>query len=349
MTYLMLYGGLVFGGAISHKHAASFRRFLFVFFSLLLFGFVAFRYEVGCDWTGYINNFNESRYWSVSDALSRSETAYWLLLVQIHSSGLEYPYLNLFMAIPFFVGLVALARRQPDPLAFIILSFPVLIINMPMSAIRQSAAIGFICLALIAFMDRRLVRYVALVGTAALFHTSAIVFLALAPFTKFALSRTAIALSALLLLPGGYLVLADALGFYADRYVDTRIDAAGAIFRSGMLAAVGIFFFLVLRRPYRERFPKDYPIVLIGAVIMIATLPLVAVSSVISDRFGYYVTPIQLIILARIPYLVEGRNKIVFSAAPYLVLGLVLFVWAENSRLFNLCYVPYKTWLSWEY
>ena len=117
-----------------------------------------------------------------------------------------------------------------------------------------------------------------------------------------------------------------------------------------MLAAVGGYFLLMLRQPYRERFPGDYDIALIGSWIMVATLALVPVSSVISDRFGYYVTPIQLMIMARLPYLVSrgGQGQLI-SAAPYLGLGIVLIYWTQNSKLFNQCYLPYRTWLSWQY
>lgn len=80
---------------------------------------------------------------------------------------------------------------------------------------------------------------------------------------------------------------------------------------------------------------------------MLATFPVVFVSTVIADRFGYYVTPIQLMILARIPYLVKGRSAVLLSVSPYAALGVVLLVWTSFSQHFQKCYVPYRTWLSW--
>lgn len=349
MIYLALYGGLALGGALSAQQR-DFRRFLFAVFAALLFAFVAFRYRVGCDWSGYAGNFELARYWGVGEALANTEPGYWLLLVQLHSFGFPYPYLNLFMAIPFFWGLIALARRQPDPLGFLILSFPVLLINMPMSAIRQAAAIGFVCLALVAFQDRRLIRYVVMVFAGALFHTSAIVFLALAPFIKFRFTRGTVFLAGVLVLPGAYFALGETVEVYTDRYVGTGIDAAGALYRSGMLAMVGGYFLLYLRPVYRERFPRDYTVALIGAWIMVGTLAVLPVSSVISDRFGYYVTPIQIMIMARLPYLARSRaDARLMGVAPYALLGLVLIVWTTNSALFQACYLPYQTWASWTY
>ena len=290
-----------------------------------------------------------ARFWSLADSFERgSEVGYWALLTLLHAYNLDYPYLNLVMAIPFFWGLFALAQRQPDPLAFLILSFPILIINMPMSAIRQAAGIGFVCLALVAFLDRKLIRYVVFVLLGSLFHASAIVFLALAPFTKLRLSRASAALSLVLVLPGAYFMFADTVEFYTDRYVGTGIDARGAIFRAGMLAIVGAYFLVSLQKRYAQRFAMaDYQLALIGSWIMVATLLLVPISTVISDRFGYYVTPIQLMIMARLPYLMpRGSQNQLIAAAPHLGLGVVLLFWTQNSNHFNQCYVPYQNWLN---
>jgi hypothetical protein len=349
VIYLAVYGTLIFGGALSSSDALL-RRILFAVFAIFLFAFVAFRYEVGCDWSGYANHFEQTRYWDEADALLGTEPGYWLLLVQLHRAGLDYPYLNLFMAIPFFWGLVALAWRQPDPLAFLILSFPVLILNMPMSAMRQATAIGFVCLALVAFQDRKLVRYTAMIIAGALFHTSAIVFLALAPFVRLTLTQATAVMAAVLVLPGMFFMFGEAAGFYADRYIGTNIDAAGAPYRVAMLALVGAYFLLVLRHDFRERFPLDYQLVLIGVSIMLGTLAILPLSSVMSDRFGYYVTPIQLMILARLPYLMRpGTQEQLMGIVPYVGLGVVLVVWTTNSSLVQQCYLPYQTWLSWRY
>jgi hypothetical protein len=348
LIYLALYAALLLAGLLSLS-SAPLRRALFPLVVLLLFAFVAFRYEVGCDWSGYENNYYLAEYLTTEEAVTGPEPGYWLLLTQLHSFGLEYPYLNVLLAIPFFYGLARLAVREPNPLAILILAFPVLVINMPMSGIRQGAAVGFICLAFNAFRERQLITYTAFVVLASLFHTSAITFLVLTPFVKFRLTGATLILSGILVLAVGYVALAEAVSFYTDRYVGTGVDAAGALYRSGMLAAVGAFFLLALRRTYLERFPADYRLALIGAWMMLGTLAVVPISSVISDRFGYYLTPIQLMIMARIPYLVEGRDRAILSASPYAALGLALAVWTAFSALFNQCYLPYQTWLDWRY
>ena len=237
MIYLTLYGGLLLGAALSSRQK-QLRHLFFIVFAAAAVCFRSVPIQSRMRLGRIRGSFRTDWDWDTSEALQQTEPAYWLLLVQIHKAGLDYPYLNLVMAIPFFWGLVALARRQPDPLAFLVLSFPVLIINMPMSAIRQAAAIGFVCLAIIAFQDRKLIRYVTMIVAGSLFHMSAIVFLALAPFVKFRLTRGTLLLSGMLALPGAYFMLAKTAEFYSDRYIGTgdrckRGDLPVAYARSG--------------------------------------------------------------------------------------------------------------------
>jgi hypothetical protein len=78
--------------------------------------------------------------------------------------------------------------------------------------------------------------------------------------------------------------------------------------------------------------------------VMLALL-LVPVSSVIADRFGYYLIPIQSMIFARLPFLPFRTNSALHSAIPYLALILVFTVWSQLSWHFRECYIPYQTWI----
>lgn len=344
MTYLTLYGALLLQGLVSAGRPSS-RRLFYLISIVGLFLFVAFRYKVGCDWSGYLNHYETMRFQPIEVALERREPGYWSLLTFIHSLGLEYPYINVITGAIFFIGFHTFAKRQPDPLGFLILSLPVLIINLPMSAIRQAAGFGFLCLAYCAFIDRSLVRYVALILAGSLFHASVVMFLMLVPFIKGGLTPRNIFLGITLALPGGYFLLQDEVEFYADRYLESGIDATGGPFRASLLAIVGLFFLFQLRQRWLSRFRKDYDLALIGSVAMVVVLPIALASSVIGDRIGYYIMPLQLMVLARLPYLYEGRDAIFLYAAPYLGLGAVLWVWAAYSSLFQKCYVPYSSWL----
>ena len=311
-----------------------------------LYVFVAFRYEVGCDWWGYLNQWNIQSEASLADALIRHEPGWWSLMHFLQATGVPYPWLNVAAATIFFVGVHALARRQPDPLGFLILLYPVLIINMPMSGLRQASAIGIMAVAFAAMIDRRVVRFGLLTLLASTFHQSAILFLLLLPLVGGKYSRKRLAVAAILGVPGIFALMAGAAAEVAtSRYVDTDIDAAGAAFRVGLLLLAGVAYLLRFGRVWRTISPADHKLVTIGAMMMVSLIVLVPISSVIGDRLGYYLIPIQTIFFARLPYLPLGRYRPIYSCAPYLILGLVLVVWTSLSHHFDLCYVPYQSWL----
>ena len=257
-----------------------------------------------------------------------------------------YPWLNVLTSAIFFLGLHFFARRQPDPFGFLILTFPLLIINMPMSGIRQGVAVGLMFFAFCSFVDRKVLRFVLITLAASTIHSSAVVFLALAPIAKRRLTAMSVAVSVLLLLPVGAVVMQGGASQVAlSRYVETDVDAQGAFFRLLLLFFTGAAFFVLLRRPWRQRFPGDYRLALLGSVMMIGLLALLPVSSVIADRYGFYLIPIQAMILSRIPYLPVGWYRGVYAATAYGVFVLAFTVWASLSQHFRGCYVEYQTWL----
>lgn len=311
-----------------------------------LFLFSAFRFRVGCDWSGYYFNFIAGEDLTYAEAMSYREPGWWLIQMAINQWGLPYPSVNVFTSAVFFAGVHVLAQRQPDRLGFLVLLFPILIVNMPMSGIRQAAAIGFFCLALVAFMDRRPIRFVLWIVIGSSIHSSVAAFLLLTPLTTGRYTRKRILLTLLLAGPGAFLLLqSDEAQLALDRYVDTGIDAFGAVFRVGILTLSGFFFFLILRRRWAAQFPVDYGIVSIGALMMLALMPLIPLSTVISDRLGYYLIPVQSMIFARTPFINGLANRRILTLLPYLGLLLVFAVWSMNSGHFRACYLPYQSWL----
>ena len=345
MLYFSIFCALVLiRYALAGKHAI--RRQLYPLILGVLFVFSAFRFEVGCDWWGYQKMFEIQATSSLSDALLRSDPAWWTLMGLMHLGGLPYPWINVFSSAIFFVGIHVLARRQGDPLGFLVLLFPVLIINLPMSGIRQAAAIGLMCIAFTAFLDRRLIAFVCWALVASLFHSSAAIFILLAPLVHGDYSAGRIAMAGLLAVPGALALLTGSDAQLAvSRYVGTGVDSAGAIFRFGLLLVTGLLFFGWIRVVWKKRFPQDFRLIALGALLMVGLFPLVFVSTVIGDRIAYYLVPLQAVIFSRFPYLGRRFHSLSMTFAPYLVLGFMLLVWTNNSWLFDRCYVPYQSWI----
>lgn len=311
-----------------------------------LFVFSAFRYQVGCDWSGYYNQYLRAADFDWSSIIEIREPIWWAVLGWINDLGLPYPVVNIASSAVFFIGVHVLARRQPDPLGFLVLLFPFLIINLPMSGIRQGAAMGLLCIAFVAFIDRRPLWFGFWVIIGAGFHASALVFLLLLPVATGRYTKSRLIIAALLAIPGAYFLASGENGEVASgRYIGTSIEAFGAIFRVGMLGLSALYFFLFVRKKWLRYFPHDYSIASIGALGMSLTLFILPLSSVIGDRFGYYLIPIQAMIFARIPYLYFKSNHAFHSSFPYLTLLLVFGVWSQFSGHFHQCYIPYDSWL----
>ena len=171
-------------------------------------------------------------------------------------------------------------------------------------------------------------------------------FLLFVPLVHGRYSRARLALAALFAIPGGLLMVnSEAAQIAMNRYVETGIGAAGAAFRVAFLAVSGLSFFVVLRRPWQRSKAPDFKLLSIGSLAMIGLGALVPVSSVIADRLGYYLVPIQALMFARIPFLDLGRPRRFYASLAYVALGVTLVVWALLSWHFARCYVPYRTWL----
>jgi hypothetical protein len=339
LIYLLVYSLLLLVGLVSRGNA-SFRWTLYFLCLVGLFLFAGFRYEVGCDWSGYLNIFELTRHES-----GKSEIAFWYANKLLHYFDLEYPYINVLAALVFFLGLHALAKRQPDPLSVLILAFPILILELAMSGIRQAIAVGFLCFAYNAFVDGRLLRFLLFVFVATSFHSSAMFFLLLAPFVHGELSSQRMALGGLLASPNLYFFLTSAtFETYSQRYIGTASEAAGAPFRSAMLALTGAAFLWFLDREWKAESICDYKLTKISSYLMIATFPLSLFSSVSGDRIGFYLYPVELVVLARLPFLVRGPYSTAVAFMPYAVGALFLVVWTQLSALFERCYEPYQIW-----
>ena len=346
----MLYLGLTIAlfllrYALAGKTVLSRQVYFFVLFGLFLFS--AFRYQVGCDWSGYYYQYLGAADLDWSSIMNEREPIWQAILGWIQDKGLPYPVVNVASSAVFFIGVHVLARRQPDPLGFLVLLFPILIINMPMSGIRQGAAIGILCIAFAAFIDRRPVWYAFWVMVAGGIHVSALALILLLPLSTGSYSRNRLMLAAILAVPGAYaLGTGEAAEIATNRYIGTGIDAIGAIFRLGIFGLTALYFFMFFNNKWKHTFPKDYVLASVGAIGMVFAFLLIQVSSVIGDRFGYYLIPIQAMMFARLPFLPFREDlKASYSALPYLGLLLVFAVWSQFSWHFQQCYVPYQSWL----
>lgn len=322
-------------------------RRVFYFYVLMgLFVFSAFRYQVGCDWDGYYYNYLMAENFDWAKRTAVQEPIWWAILDWMQTYNAPYPIINVVSNAVFFLGVHILARRQPEPLAFLVMLFPILIINMPMSGIRQGAAIGMMCIAFVSFMDRRPYWFATWTILASGFHVSALLFLLAAPLASGKLTTKRLILAAVLLVPGVFFIAISAgVERAISTYIDSNIHASGAIYRVGLLVLTSLYFLISVTHKWRVHFPEDHSFVTLGVIMMMLVALLLPISSVMADRFAYYLIPIQTIIFARLPYLPRRFDKNLHIALPYFLLLIVFTVWTQSSFFFQRCYIPYQSWI----
>ena len=324
------------------------RNQIYLIVILALFVFSAFRYQVGCDWFGYHYQWLHASEHDMSRFSFTSEPIWNLILIIVRHMDWPYPVVNIISSSIFFLGINVLARKQPDRLAFLILLFPILIINMPMSGIRQGAAIGVLCIAFVKFIDQRPLHFVFWLIIASGFHISSIIFMMLVPFSTGYFSINRIIISICLAIPGmillAYSVAIENLIF---RYIGNSngTDAAGAVFRIGIQFLTAVYFIIFLKNKWLQNYSKDYNLVIIGVIAMLLVGFIIPISTVMADRISYFFIPIQAIIFARIPFLPFKRSGAFHSALPYLGLLVVFTTWTMLSSIFTQCYIPYQSWI----
>lgn len=345
----MIYIYLTFFLFLSRYFIGRFKLNLDIFYYLIfftLFIFVSFRYEVGCDWATYEGLFYNTDQYEWFNIFDHRDPFFWLINGLLNKLNFSFLALNIVLSGIFFLGIHKLAKFQPDPLGFLILIFPILIVNMPMSGIRQSAAIGLICIAFIHFIEHRPIKFSTWVLIASGFHLSAIVFMALIPFSSGRYNNTRLAISIIMILPSLiFIYFSEGASIAIKTYVGAEVEAYGAAFRVSILTLSAIYFFLCVKEKWKKTYYLDYSLVSLGSIGMVLLFLIVPFSSVISDRFGYYLIPIQAMIFARLPFLPFKKNHYIHVILPYLGMFIVFCVWALTSWHFQKCYMPYDNWL----
>ena len=302
---------------------------------------IGFRYWIGGDWPQYERLFSFAGYASLSQIIFMGDPGYQILNWVVRHLGLEIWVVNLGCGAVYGIGLFKLARLQPNPWLAIAVAIPYLIIVVGMGYTRQSVALGFVMIGLAALMrGSTVVRYAAYIIIATLFHRSAIVMtVVLAAGHRSRFTNLLIGASVAYVLYD--LIVSSAFPALSRNYLETGYEAQGAMVRVFMnFLPAAIFLLAPTRFGFDERELGIVRILAIAGLlfpILLFTVP----SSAAVDRLALYISPLQMIILSRVPgsLIKEGFGKVIICA--YAV--AVQFVWlnfAQHAR----DWVPYRFW-----
>lgn len=324
------------------------REFLFcvLFFFFVLF--VGTRFETGCDFTGYLRRF---QYLGAMNGplLDITEPGYYLLSYLTKEAGLGFVWLNVFAASIFFYYLIKFCKNHPRPFLLVALVFPILVIQLSMSGVRQALAVAFLMGALDAFIKGKRLQVVVYILIGSSFHQSLIILLPLALMVGRSYSFVRVLGALLVLLPVAIYLLSGRMEVYENRYISEiygEMNSRGAVLRLGLLVMTAALFELFTRR-MSHCYPREYNLMRVFSLVAFALVPVMLVNTVALHRLIFYVVPMQAYILAALPRAVFS-NRQAIQAAEICVVGLYaayIFVWFLVSRHADICYVPYESYL----
>jgi len=346
--YLAIYLFWAFMAMAARKRSHS--MVLAALFALFVAMFAGTRDEVGCDFRAYALRF-EYLYQGLDwwEGMWMTEGGFNLLNILMRDMGFGINAVFMAAAAIYAACMLRFSTLAPRPLAWMVVAFPILVLQLGMSGVRQALATAFLMLAYHAFVQRRTWWVLGWIVVASLFHQSAIILLPIAALARRQVSLKRLIVATIILSPLAGWLIGERLQVYNDRYVDQiygENSADGAWFRYAILMVP----FLLLewkRKLVRDAFPDLFPLLRLCSLIGFSLLAAGLVSSVALHRMVFYVLPVSLLALCCVSRVVfaRGQSARFGMLLPFLMYGLYISVWFMLSAHSASCYVPYRSWL----
>lgn len=342
LVYLGIYSGLALASVGNYSQRNT------LFFALsggLLVWFMGFRYETGCDYYGYLQRWvNFSAPGSLALLLQSEEAGFSFLMGSIKASGLEYTWLNVAASAILVFCYIRFARAHLFAPLILALLFPVIIVQLGMSGIRQALASGFLMLSFNAFAQKEKLWTAIWILIGMQFHVSVVMFLPIALLAGREVNTLRLATSLVILGPAASLLLAGRLDTYESRYFEGTVTSGGAVLRYALIF-LPVPLFVLYRQKIKKTFPDVYPLLKFGTLSILALAPLVVLSSIALHRLNYYVMPLSILIFVYTGA-VLSRKPLHGHWLAILTYGGYSMGWFLFSHHAKTCYIPYRnTWL----
>ncbi|MFP8781174.1 EpsG family protein [Hydrogenophaga sp. RWCD_12] len=347
-VYLSIFLAMAFLGLMVKTRGQQDGALAVVGVFLLLF--MGTRNDTGCDFRAYsarfMNLYHDPSYLSY---VTQEEPGFHWLNLLVHDLGLSYMWLNVFGSLIFLVCLIRFVRLAPAPMLLMAIMFPVVILQLGMSGLRQALATAFLLQAMISFVHVRRINVGLWILVAAQFHHSAYLFLPLAMMAGRRFSVPMAVAAVAFLGPASVFLLGDRADVYSDRYVEQiygENSSGGAVLRYALAVLPCVLFEFHTKR-MRALFPKLYPLLRVSSLMTIALAPIGLLSTVALHRMTFYVLPVDLLIFI-CTVMTMPKPKVLsreWLYAPAGVLLTYLVGWFTLSSHSTICYVPYESFL----
>ena len=325
------------------------RRSLATLLTICLFmlWFMGARYIVGCDFKAYFLRYHDilpGLY--LTEIFGEQEPGFALMSAILKTLGAHYMWVNICASALMVAGYFIFARAHRSPSRIIALLFPVKIVQLGVSGIRQGVAVSALMVASVFFMKGRGWMTALMIVLGAQFHSSLIMFLPLAFMAGRKVSIGRIVFGVLLLTPVAMYMLSDRLDVYADRYIGQNfgaIPSSGAVIRYAIIMIPQVFFLFYHRR-IQEQFPEVYSLLKVFVIISFSLMPLAVFSSIALHRINFYVMPFSILSFVYLSWCIFPKRQVLLGRAiPAMIYGTYQLTWFMTSSHAEACYIPYRS------
>ena len=350
ISYILCYSYLAFNALKGSEKISNVSKLLFI----IIFSFlIGFRHEIGVDWKNYLAIANNFKDLPIQNTFLSLEPGYGIINWIFSSSSWNIYFVNTLCALIFLTGLITYAKRQPYPWLTLLLSFPTLILILGMGYTRQSVALAFEFLAIIALEEKKEIKGLIFILLATSFHISILpiailfipnfiknifkikYFIIFGSITLFILSLLSSKLNEAI-----YLYLS----FYFFNIYELPLTSNGVFYRI-MPSLITSLILIFNRYRFQSSFGKEIKLYLRMSYLIIFLC--IAIwffpnQSTFIDRFALYLSPVTLYVFPRIVKLrFFSLSKLDYGILFTTLYFFYTFLWL-NIGIHSKYWVPYK-------
>jgi transmembrane protein EpsG len=317
---------------------------------ILIFLFLAIRYDYGNDYMGYLDGYLDIEYFNFN-LKNKYEPAWQILCI-------------LFKPVGFFVMIAALAafnsivyyrfiKKYVPPvyywLAVFLYVFNPYFMLVHSSAMRQSVAISIFILSFDYLYRKEAIRYIITIFIASMFHQSAIMLILIyfISIYKFNITKIKIIL----------LVFVYAFTFFLVQYISPFIDY---IIREyfpryevydipyTLSTGLGFIYYIIVMliiMYYMQYELQEKELLFKLVIISYFIIPFQFNIELIS-RFSMYLTPFLIVVIPLIYYKIKKRYLKILFLSSYMFITIYSFYYFFESPVWHQAFSVYKTILS---
>jgi len=300
---------------------------------------IGFRLHVGGDWNNYLPFYEQEIGRAFTDPIS-GDPGYALLNRLMAYLDWKIYGVNLFCGLIFTGGLTIFCRDLYRSWLGFAVAVPYLVLVVAMGYSRQGVALGLIFWGLSYLEQGKFLPYVLFIAFASLFHQTAIIMI---PLGIFLYRQGWLYRIAAVILIASWLwdaLVVEDINRLWTAYVEQRMHSQGAVIRVAMNCTAAVFLL-----KYWKQWKQVYPNALFWlwmAYGAIACVFLVEFATTAVDRLALYLTPLQVVVFSRLPFLARKElhpdTMVIWILLGY---GTVLFVWL-NFATHAVYWLPYR-------